>query len=62
MQLTEFDRNLLVVRPLSQRRHDLDISVVTKPDPNGRFMSDERLNSVAGRIIRAKENGEADFT
>jgi len=43
MQLTEFDRNLLVVRPLSQRRHDLDISVVTKPDRNGRFMSDERL-------------------
>lgn len=59
MQLTEFDRNLLVVRPLSQRRHDLDISVVTKPDPNGRFMSDERLNSVAGRIIRARENGAA---
>ena len=59
MQLTEFDRNLLVVRPLSQRRHDLDISVVTKPDRNGRFMSDERLKCVGGRIIRAKENDAA---
>ena len=62
MQLAVFDRNSLGIRPLSERKHDLDISVVTTPDPNGRFMSDERLNSVAGRIIRAKENGEADFT
>jgi len=59
MQLAVFDRNSLGIRPLSERKHDLDISVVTTPDPNGRFMSDERLNSVAGRIIRARENGAA---
>lgn len=59
MQSAVFDRNSLGIRPLSGRKHDLDISVVTKPDPNGRFMSDERLSSVAGRIIRARENDAA---
>lgn len=55
MQLTAFDRNSLDIRPLCERRHDLNLSVVSRLEPRRGAACDEQLKIVAGRIIAARE-------
>jgi len=55
MQSTAFDRSSLDIRPLSERRHDLNLSVVSRLDSRGGAVCDEQLKIVAGRIIAARE-------
>ncbi len=52
-----FDRTRMLVRPLAERCHDLNIDIVTPLMP----VTDipDELNSVASNIIKAKENGAA---
>ncbi|HLB73319.1 MAG TPA: hypothetical protein VJJ98_04830 [Sedimentisphaerales bacterium] len=57
MQLTAFDRNSLDIRPLSERIHDLNLSVVSRLEPRRGAVCDEQLKIVAGRIIAAREKG-----
>ena len=57
MQLTALDRNSLDIRPLSERIHDLNLSVVSRLEPRRGAVCDEQLKIVAGRIIAAREKG-----
>lgn len=54
-----FDRNKLHLKLLSERRHDLDITIVKDLDAYNFINTPEIFYAVAERIIRAKENRSA---
>lgn len=54
-----FDRSFLKIKPLSEREHDLDISVIRKLDVISDVSINPKLHIVARRILRAKENKRA---
>lgn len=49
-----FDRNILKIKLLSERKHDLDISVIKELDSFSAPVMDSRFYEIAGRIIHAK--------
>lgn len=49
-----FERNLLTIKPLSMRRHDLDISVISHLTGKNSII-DSIIKQVAAHIIRARE-------
>jgi len=51
-----FNRESLIINPLSTRKHDLDISVVKDLSADKNPSSDKRIKTVAQRIIDAKGN------
>lgn len=51
-----FDRSRLELKPLSQRRHDLDASVVA---PLGRVAPGAEMTAVAARLREARKSGRA---
>lgn len=51
-----FDRNKLEIKPLSDRQHDLDISIISELNNNKRSEADKKFRKIAKRIIHAKEN------
>lgn len=53
-----FERNALDIKPLSDREHDLDISVI-KNIAIGKRQIDSKLKKVAERIVSARENKAA---
>jgi hypothetical protein len=55
-----FDRKALSLKPLSERRHDLDLSIVKQLDSSATAVP-ENSRIVAGRIIRAKEMGASSI-
>ncbi len=50
-----FDRNKIKLKPLSERKHDLDISSIRPLDAIANV--DERWRTIARKIIQAKKNG-----
>src|SRR3989339_345583 len=54
MKLKLFDRKKLELRSLSQRKHDLDYSVVLPLNVRKKPAIDKKIKTVAERIIRAK--------
>jgi len=54
--LKKFDRTALNIKSLSEREHDLDISIVTQLASNDTFFSKE-LQIVAKHIVLAKKKG-----
>lgn len=52
-----FDRDTLLIKPLSARMHDLDITVVKPLDAGPQGHMDRGLRAVAGRVVRARETG-----
>lgn len=54
-----FDRESLIINPLSMRKHDLEISVVKDLSADKNPSLDKRIKPVAQRIIDAKKNNAA---
>ena len=54
-----FDRESLIINPLSMRKHDLDISVVKDLSADKNPSADKRIKTIAQRIIDAKKNNAA---
>ncbi|OGW48543.1 MAG: hypothetical protein A2Z50_07255 [Nitrospirae bacterium RBG_19FT_COMBO_42_15] len=54
-----FNRNSLIINPLSMRKHDLEISVVKDLNADKNLSTDKRIETVAQRIIDAKRNNAA---
>ncbi|OGR40260.1 MAG: hypothetical protein A2051_08950 [Desulfovibrionales bacterium GWA2_65_9] len=52
-----FDRSRLKLRPLCERQHDLDLSVIRQPERPERI--DPAFDAVAGRLASAKARGAA---
>ncbi len=50
-----FDRSRLVVKPLAEREHDLDLSVVMDLDAQVPAMEDDELGRLAERLVTARE-------
>ncbi|MDO8445606.1 MAG: hypothetical protein Q7T53_05805 [Deltaproteobacteria bacterium] len=59
MHFPSFDRTALEIRPLSLRKHDLDISNIIELDARIASVVDEKKRTVADRIIGAKKKGAA---
>lgn len=57
-----FDRSRLVVKPLSERVHDLDLSVILPLDPSIEPLDDDsmrKLNVVGRRVVEARRRDAA---
>lgn len=52
-----FDRSGLDIKPLSERAHDLDASVIQPLGIDARVLANRDLQTVASRIVRARETG-----
>lgn len=57
MPYPQFDRGRLVLRPLAERAHDLDLSVIMPLDAEVEDYPDPDLDVLAGRIVAACERG-----
>jgi len=51
-----FDRTSLSIRSLSDREHDLDISIISDLNPNVSSEMDEKFEPIAKDVINAREN------
>jgi hypothetical protein len=54
-----FDRSRLLIKPLGERKHDMDIDYVLKLDGPVPEFSHPQLKTVAQRLLAAKEKGAA---
>lgn len=62
MPYPQFDRSRLVVRPLAERVHDLDLSVILPLDPSIEPLDEgsmRKLNAVGRRVVEARRRGAA---
>jgi hypothetical protein len=54
-----FDRHQLQLKPLAERKHDIDLSVIRKLEPIDNNVFFEKMEIIARRIVEAKKNGSA---
>lgn len=59
MQLPLFDRTALDIKPLSERKHDLDLSIVIPLGAAGKPSKNKVMHAIAERIVRAKAKRNA---
>ena len=59
MRSSKFDRTALRIKSLAQRKHDLDISIISNLNPTKTLKIDKEIREVAKRIISAKANNSA---
>ncbi len=57
MPRRQFDRSKLVLRPLAEREHDLDLSAIMALDADAPAMDNPDLDTLAERIVDARRNG-----
>ncbi len=57
MPFEQFDRSRLVLKPLEERVHDIDLSVMMYPDATLPDFKHPTLSTLADRIIKAREKG-----
>lgn len=57
MPYPQFDRGRLRLQPLSQRKHDLDLSAVMSLDAEVPRLDSPELDAVAQRIVAARQRG-----
>ena len=57
MPFKQFDRSKLLLKPLSERVHDLDISIMKDPDHPKATMDHPTIDLLADKIIEAREKG-----
>lgn len=58
-QLPIFDRTALDIKPLSKRKHGLDLSIISQLDTNRSSDIDKGIHTIAKRIIHAKKKSFA---
>lgn len=59
MPFNQFDRGLLKLKPLNEREHDLDLSVMMHPDAALPDFQHPTIGILADRIVQAREKGAA---
>lgn len=59
MIFTRFDRKDLIIKPLAERKHDLDISIISDLNRQSSKHKNNSIQKVAERIIDAKQNNSA---
>lgn len=59
MRFPLFERKILNIKPLSDRQHDLDISIISELNINKSSGIDERFKKIAKHIINAKRNNSS---
>lgn len=57
MPFNQFDRSKLILKPLSERVHDLDLSVMMYPGKNPSGFDHPSIDIISDRIISAKKAG-----
>lgn len=57
MPFRQFDRSKLILKPLSERVHDLDISIMKDPGDPKAVMDHPTIDLLADKIIKAREKG-----
>lgn len=57
MPYPQFDRSRLVLRPLAEREHDLDLGVIMALDDPVEELEDPGLKAVAERVVAARDRG-----
>ncbi len=57
MPFKQFDRTQLNLKPLSERIHDLDLSVMMYPDGDLPDFHHDEITKIAHKIVKAKEKG-----
>lgn len=57
MPFKQFDRSKLKLKPLSERIHDVDLSVMVYPDSKLSDFNHPTIHLLADRIIKAREQG-----
>jgi len=57
MPYPRFDRGKLKLRPLAEREHDLDLSVIMELDAEVEDYADPDLDTLAQRVVAARERG-----
>lgn len=59
MPFKQFDRSKLILMPLSEREHDLDLSVMMYPGGTLPELSHNGIKEIAAKIVEAKKKGAA---
>ncbi|HNR86839.1 MAG TPA: hypothetical protein PKM65_00695 [Spirochaetota bacterium] len=54
-----FDRSALVLKPLNERTHDLDLSVIRNLEPVPDRLIDDSIRAVARAVVRARKTGSS---
>lgn len=57
MPYPQFDRSRLILRPLAEREHDLDLSVILPLDTPVPDLPNPDLDAIAARVVAARERG-----
>ena len=57
MPFPQFDRSKLILKPLSEREDDADLSIMIRPESRVEPFEDPSLPTIAERIIKARRNG-----
>ena len=59
MPYPTFDRSRLLIKPLAERQHDLDLSILLPLDAPLPQFSHDALPLLGGRLVEAKRQGRA---
>src|SRR3989338_7953844 len=59
MQFQLFDRSALNIKPLIQRKHDIDISIIKRLDEWTKVETNKKFKIIAKQIICAKQNNSS---
>jgi len=59
MRFPSFNRNALNIKPLLQRRHDLDISIIRRLDGQDNIETANKFKEIAGHILHARQNNSS---
>ena len=54
--IKQFDMNSLIVRPILDRKNDLDLSVIMPLEEKKRFTENKAIKSIVERIVQARKN------
>jgi hypothetical protein len=57
MPFPQFDRSKLILKPLSERKNDLDLSVLVYPDSAYQRIIQPDLDAITTRILAARQKG-----
>ena len=59
MAYKQFDRSRLILKPLSEREHDADLSIMVRPESSVEPFEHPSLPAIAEKMIEARKNGNS---